>query len=232
VCFGFGIPAQEKESRMDYYEFVRGPFAIFTFGVLICGVLYRLLHWLWVGKRVNMLYPGESITGTIRSIVHHIVPFGAGYMRKRPIFTIVTFLFHLSAIILPLFFLAHIILWFESFNILWRSIPNAVADVMTIIVLLACLFFIGRRLLIKEARQVSSITDYLLPGLIFASFLFGFLAYHQWGPYRPMLISHIFISEILIMIIPFSKLMHMLIFPFSRAYMGAEYNRVMGSSDW
>lgn len=217
---------------MDYYELVRGPFAAIAFAVLILGTVYRLANWLSMGKTSRMIYPGESLMGAARSVFHHTMPFGASYMRKRPVFTVVTILFHLSVLILPIFLLAHITLWFESYGLLWWNLGNNVADGMTIIVLIACIFFIGRRIIVKEVRQVSAISDYLLPAVVFISFLTGFLAFHQWGPYRPMLILHIICSEILIMLIPFSRLRHMIFFMFSRMYMGAEYGKVLGSKDW
>ena len=64
------------------------------------------------------------------------------------------------------------------------------------------------------------------------TFLSGVLAYHQWGPYRPILILHVISSEILLMTLPFSKLGHMLLFYFSRACMGAEYGKILKACDW
>ncbi len=217
---------------MDYYEFVRGPLAMIAFTIFILGIFYQILSMIRIGKKSKMLYPRESLTGSIRSILHHLLPFGATYMRKRPIFATITVLFHISVILLPIFLLAHIILWFESFDIIWLSIPDDLADGMTIIVLVSCIFFIGRRLVVTEVRQVSKVSDYLLPVVIFISFLTGFVALHQWGPYRPMLILHIVSSEILIILIPFSRLMHVIFFIFSRSYMGAEYGKVLRSTDW
>ncbi len=217
---------------MDLYELVRGPLAVAAFAVLILGSLYRALSMIKVGKKAKMLYPQASISGGLRSILHHLLPFGASYMRARTVFTVITFLFHMAVIILPIFLMSHIVLWFESFGFLWWELSKPAADTMTAVVVIACLFFIGRRLFVSEVRQVSSASEYLLPILILIVFLTGFCASHQWGPYRPMLIFHIATSEILIALIPFSRLMHMLFFPFSRAYMGAEHSRVLGAKDW
>ena len=63
-------------------------------------------------------------------------------------------------------------------------------------------------------------------------FLSGFLASHQWGPYRPILILHIISGELLLVILPFSKLGHMMFFGISRAYMGAEFGKHLKASDW
>jgi len=106
------------------------------------------------------------------------------------------------------------------------------ADAMALWVMLACIYFIVRRLFVQQVKQVSHPSDFVLLTFILLTFLSGFLAYHQWGPYRPILILHVIASEILLVTLPFSKLGHMLFFYFSRAYMGAEYGKILKSRDW
>jgi nitrate reductase gamma subunit len=106
------------------------------------------------------------------------------------------------------------------------------ADAMALWVMLACLYFIGRRLIVPEVKKVSRPGDVGLLIIILVTFLSGFLAHHQWGPYRPILILHIISSEVLLVTLPFSKLGHMLFFYFSRAYMGAEYGKTLNARDW
>lgn len=184
------------------------------------------------GTNPRLLYPKENLTNGFKSILFGVIPFATRFMRERPVFTVVTFLFHISVLIVPLFFMAHIVLWFESFGILWKGISNTLADVMTIFVLIACVFFFVRRLTIQELKLVSQPSDFILLILIFISFLTGFLAFHQFGPYRPMLILHILCSDILIAMIPFSRLWHMIAYPFSRYYMGADFGPPLEAKDW
>ena len=153
-------------------------------------------------------------------------------MRGRPFFTIVTFVFHICALSVPLFFMAHIVLWYESFGVLWLNIPNGVADIMTVFVLFACVFFFIRRLVIPEVKMVSESSDFFLLLFIFTSFLTGFLAFHQFGPYRPLLVLHIISSLALMIMIPFSRLWHMIVYPFSRYYMGTDFGANLKSRDW
>jgi nitrate reductase gamma subunit len=217
---------------MDIYELVRGPFAWVALIVFVAGSLYRIAALLVSGKKEPSLYPVTSVKGGLRSILHGLVPFGSTYMRRQPLFAVVTIGFHLCVIILPLFLLAHIVLWYESWQIVWWSLPDLLADIMAIGVILACVYFLVRRLTVPEVRQVTRPTDILLPAIILLTFLTGFLAYHQWGPYRSMLILHILAGEILMVAIPFSKLGHMLFFIFSRAYMGAEFGKVLKAREW
>ena len=217
---------------MDVYELVRGPLAWIAFVVFALGSLYRIIFLLLTGKKEPVPIYSKSANDAARSILHGLLPFGSTYMRKQPLFTMVTFSFHICVVILPIFLLAHVVLWYESWEILWWSLPDMLADVMALWVLLACVYFIGRRLVVPEVKQVSRPGDFVLLTIILLTFLSGFLAYHQWGPYRPILILHVISSEILLVSLPFSKLGHMLFFYFSRAFMGAEYGKVLKARDW
>ena len=217
---------------MDFYEFVRGPLAMISFAVLILGICFRLVSFYLKGFNPKMLYPRQNLTNGFRSIITGLVPFATRFMRQRPFFTIITFLFHLCVLLVPLFFMAHIVLWFESYGLLWQNISNSIADIMTLFVLFSCVFFFIRRGLIPEIKMVTQSSDFVLLILIFISFLTGFLAFHQFGPYRPMIILHILSSEVLIAMIPFTRLWHMIAYPFSRYYMGTDFGTVLKTRDW
>jgi nitrate reductase gamma subunit len=217
---------------MDIYELVRGPIAWLALLVFVFGSLYRVVSILMVGKKQKQLYPSDSARNALRSILHGVLPFGSTYMRKQPVFTMITFIFHLCLITLPLFLLAHIVLWYESWEIMWWSLPDVWADIMAIFVILSCVYFFTRRFSIPEVKNVTRRSDYLFLIIVMLPFLTGFLAFHQWGPYRPILILHVLSGEILLITIPFSRLSHMLLFVFTRAYMGAEYGKVLNASEW
>ncbi|KPJ79162.1 MAG: hypothetical protein AMJ54_00460 [Deltaproteobacteria bacterium SG8_13] len=217
---------------MDVYELVRGPLAWVALIVFVAGCLFRLLSTLLTGKKETTLYPSTSFTDGLRSILHGLVPFGSTYMRRQPLFAVVTIGFHLCVIILPIFLLAHIVLWYESWQVLWWSLPDWLADIMAVWIILACIYFLVRRWAVPEVKKITRTTDVLLPVMILLTFLTGFLAYHQWGPYRPMLILHVLSGEILLIAIPFTKLGHMLFVMFSRAYMGAEFGKVLKAREW
>jgi nitrate reductase gamma subunit len=153
-------------------------------------------------------------------------------MRKRPVMTVVTFVFHISLVLTPIFLLAHIVLVYESWRIQWWSMPEGVSDVLTVLVVLGCVFFLVRRIVAPEVKNVTYLSDYVLLSLVVLPFLSGFLAYHQLGPYHSMLIAHILTGEILLVAIPFTRLSHMFFFFFTRAYMGSEFGNVRNARDW
>ncbi len=55
---------------------------------------------------------------------------------------------------------------------------------MTLVVIFGGLFFVLRRIAAPEVRNVTTGRDYLLLLLVVAPFVTGFVAHHQWLPYR------------------------------------------------
>ncbi len=212
---------------MNFYELVRGPMAWIAFAVCICATLLRIAILLGRAHRINRMHPAKSFRGGFKSIVRGLLPFGLQAMRQQPLFSLVTFVFHLCVLLTPLFLLAHIVLLYESWQIQWFSLPDGLADIMTMVVIAGTLFFAIRRMQRQEVRSLSDVSDWVLLAVINGVFLTGMLTYHHWGPYRPLLITHILLGELLLVMIPFTKLFHMLLFFFTRGYLGAEYEIVM-----
>lgn len=217
---------------MDLYEIVRGPLAWVALLVFCLGIIYRIVSMLIDARKDKVVYPYMSLKYGLRSLMHWLIPFGSVNMRKRPVLTLVTFVFHICLLVAPIFLLAHIILVYQSWRIQWWSLPDRVADVMTVLVVLACVFFLVRRIVAPEVQNVTFLSDYVLLALVLVPFLTGFLAYHQLTPYRPTLILHILTGEILLVAIPFTRLSHMFFFFFTRAYMGSEFGNVRNARDW
>ena len=217
----------------DLYNFVTGPLAWAAFIVFIAGSLYRLINMFYlVNKKEKFIYTYMSFKYSFRSIFHWIIPFATTNWKMHPVLTIVTFAFHICLIITPVFLLSHAILWDESWNISLWSLSDGVADVMTLIVIGSCIFFLVRRLVLQEVQYVTSASDYVILAIVAAPFVTGFIAYHQWVNYQFFMILHIISGEIMLVAIPFTRLSHMLFSPFTRAYMGSEFGGVRHTNDW
>jgi nitrate reductase gamma subunit len=214
------------------YEFVSGPLVWIAFIIFIGGSLYRIYKMLSDCKKENVVFPHMSLKHSLASLVHWVIPFNNQYMQKRPIFTIVSFAFHICLILTPVFLLAHLVLLDESWNISWFNIPDGIADWMTIVVIIGCIFFLYRRLTDPVVQNVTDGSDYLLLAITALPFITGFIAYHQLFAYKTILIIHILAGEIMLIAIPFTRLSHMLFFVFTRAYFGSEQGHVKNSKDW
>ncbi|RZB29848.1 MAG: hypothetical protein SRB1_02128 [Desulfobacteraceae bacterium Eth-SRB1] len=214
------------------YEFVSGPLVWIAFIIFIGGSLYKIYHMLSGAKKDMTLFRHMSLGHSAASLIHWLIPFNNQSMRKRPIFTIVSFAFHICLIFTPIFLLGHLILLDESLNISWWSLPEGVADWMTIIVIAGCIFYLVRRLTDPVVQNVTDGSDYLLLAITALPFITGFIAYHQLFAYKTILILHILTGEIMLIAIPFTRLSHMLFFVFTRALFGSEQGYWKHSKDW
>ncbi len=215
------------------YNFVSGPLAWLAFIIFFGGSLYRLITlFILVHKKERFIYSYISLKYSLRSILHWSMPFATENMRRHPLFTIVTFEFHICLVLTPLFLLAHITMIDESWNLSWWNLPEGITQVMTVIVIASCAFFLIRRLVSPEVQYVTSASDYVILSIVDAPFITGFLAYYQWLGYQTFVILHILSAEIMLVAIPFTRLSHMLFAPLTRAYMGSEFGGVRHARDW
>jgi nitrate reductase gamma subunit len=215
------------------YDFLTGPALWFTFIFFSGGLLVRIALLFRLSlKKDRVVYNHFSFGWGLRSIVHWLIPWASAAMRQQPVFSIAAFLFHLSLLAVPLLLSAHILLWDEAFGINLWSLPDVWADGLTLVLIGAAAFLFIRRRVKPEVRILTSSWDYFLLAMTTLPFLTGFLAYHQWGPYEVLLILHIVLSQILLILIPITKLSHMVLFFFTRAFIGFEMGGRRGARSW
>lgn len=214
------------------YEFVSGPLVWIAFAVFLGGMAYQLVTMLRSAKKDKVIYPYMSLKYSLRSLFHWVIPFASRNMRARYEMTLVTFAFHICLVLLPIFLTAHIVMFASAWGARWSAISESAATFMTIIVILASLFLLVRRLMLPEVQFVTSGSDYLLLAIAVAPFATGFAANLQWFDYETILIIHMITGSVMLMAIPFTRLSHMLFFPFTRAYMGSEFGAVRNARDW
>lgn len=214
------------------YNLVRGPLVYIAFIVFIGGSIYRIKTFIDLVKKDKTIMPFISLKYTLRSLLHWMIPFNTVNWRRRPVVTIVTFLFHIGLVFIPIFLLSHNILWRESWGITWWCLPEWIADIMTLIVIFCCIFFFLRRIFAPEVKFVSFDSDYLMLVISFLPFMTGFLAYHQLLlPHKTMVILHILFGELMLIAIPFTRLFHMFYFFLTRSFMGSQVS-LWGTKDW
>ena len=214
------------------YEFTHGPLIWIAFIVFICGSIYRLLSMFYAASKEKVVLPYFHWKYGLRSIFHWIIPFASKNMRLRPAFTIISFVFHLCLIATPILLLSHNILWKQSWNIQWWCLPESITHAMAIAVVVLGAILIVRRIADPTVRYVTSWGDYVFLAIVLAPFVTGILAYYQVFAYKLMVVLHIWTGAIWLMAIPFTKVSHMLFFPWTRAYMGCEFGFVRHAKDW
>ena len=217
----------------NVYSFVSGPLAWIAFILFLGGCIYRICHMIYtVYQKEKFIFSYMSWKYSFRSIFRWIIPFATVNWRNRPLLTVVTFAFHICLIVTPVFLLSHVVLWDESWNIKFWTLPDGVSDFMTLVVIFSCVYFLIRRIVSPEVQFVTSASDYIILGIVAAPFISGFMAYHQWFGHQFFSIFHIISGEVMLVAIPFTRLSHMIFAPFTRAYMGSEFGKVRHARDW
>lgn len=205
--------------------------AAFTcfFGGMVWQVAWRARI---AARKDPMVYAYFHPYYALRSVLAWLIPYAARSMREHPVFFAASFLFHACAILLPFLVSAHVLLVYESWGIAWPYMADRTADVISIITLAALAFFAARRTIDPVVSYLTTIKDFLLLALVAAPFLTGIWAHLQWPGWRVVTLLHLSSGELLIALVPFTRLRHMIFFPFSRGYAGSEFGGVRHAKDW
>ena len=214
------------------YDFSRGPLVWIAFIVFFGGSIYRIVSTIAAARKDKIVLPYIRWKYVLRSLMHWTVPFAATNMRIRPGFTVLSFLFHICLLLIPIFTAGHVLLVRESWAIGWWTLPDTLSKLMAFIVVLGGLVFVLRRIANPTVRFVTSAGDFVLVALVLAPFVTGLMAYYQLFDYRTIITIHQFAGAVWLAMIPFTRMAHMLYFPLTRAYMGSEFGFVRNARDW
>jgi nitrate reductase gamma subunit len=216
------------------YDFVRGPLLWVAFIVFFGGLVYQVIQFFALTRRKDPVFAPSNSEGeeSVRTYRDWLDLLRNTILGTHPVMTIVTSVFHVCLFIAPIFLLAHGILFYESWGIDVWSFSESTTDVLTVIFLICGVFFILRRIVVRQVRAITTAYDYIFLIIAIAPFLSGYMAYHQWFDYRTMLIAHILAGELMLIVIPFTKLGHMLFFFLYRFLIGSEYSFGQGTRTW
>ena len=216
---------------MDFFLFVEGPLLWIAFFVFVFGSLLRAALFLSLSrKRDKIIYQYFSWKYVLATFGRWLIPLNKDVV-KNPIFVILVYLFHICLVVVPIWFSGHISLWEESrFEWSWTPIPDGLADWMTIVFLAIALFFLLRRIISADIRLLSTFSDYLLIVVTALPFVTGYFLTH--GTVESigflgdnMQLIHMLTGELMLILIPFTKLSHFVLFFFSRGATAIEFGR-------
>jgi len=201
-----------------WLEFAKGPLFALTFLFMLLGLARHVLmqiHLLATKGRTLRRVRWRTL---LLDTLSWALPFDH-MVRGTLLLTFASILFHVGVLVVPLFLGAHTALWETHLGIRIPSIGEGLADALTLTALLCMLLLFSYRLLVPRSRELSKPGDYMLILMVLLPFLTGFLAAHpSWNPlaWNTMMLIHVLSAEALFVTIPFSKLSHMVLFPFDR----------------
>jgi nitrate reductase gamma subunit len=216
---------------MDFYSFVEGPLLWIAFLTFLIGSLLRAAMFLFVvPKKDKILIQHFRWRVVLTTWLRWLLPLHRD-MVKNPVFATLGYIFHICLIAVPVWLAGHISLWEESrFEWTWTPLPDGAADWMTLIFLAIALFFLLRRIVSEDIRRISTFADYFLLVVTALPFMTGYFLTHGtldgFGFLgENMQLIHMLSGELMLILIPFTKLSHFVLFFFSRASTGIEFGR-------
>ena len=132
---------------------------------------------------------------------------------------VASILFHVGIVIVPIFLADHVLLFSRGFGLGIPSLSARIADVLTLTVITTGLYLFGFRVVNRTARNLSGRIDYFIVAAATLPFISGYLASHPEScplSYEALMLVHVLSAEALFLLLPTTKLAHVVLFPFDR----------------
>ncbi len=203
-----------------WLDFGRGPLFRLCFALMVLGLARILILTLLgileaYGRNLDKIVPWKEIRNQTFA---WLFPIGRLW-KQRPIYSLASFLFHAGMIVIPLFLASHVLLWRYALGFGWPALRQGLANWLTLLVIFAGLGLFLGRLVDARARQVSRLQDFVWPLLIVIPFITGYIASNAViGPrtYQQIMLVHIYAGNLIMLMIPFTKLAHCVLAPLSQ----------------
>ncbi len=213
---------------MELLEFARGPALIFAITVFIAGVIFRIvsLFALWRTKDASEGSPREqsAFVAAIKEIIRRMWPLPA--YKQRSLFQLINgYAFHIGLAIIVFLLLPHILFFKDLVGLSWFHLPNNVIYAVSIVTMISLIAALVMRVSNPAQRIISTFDDYFSWLVTFLPVLTGIIATtHLGARYETLLGLHILSVCLLLVYIPFGKMMHFFLVFVTRSQTGAHLN--------
>lgn len=177
--------------------------------VFLLGTVWRLIEIYSLGRRPD-LAERRHVSGASgwHTMVRRSLPI-PGMMERSAMTYIAGYAFHLGLAVVVFLFAPHIRLVQEFTGLSWPALPSQFVDFVAVVTLAAMLVVLAERITHPVKRFLSTFEDWLTWAVTFLPVLTGYLAArHLLLPYTLMLSLHILSVELLLVLLPFTKLIH------------------------
>ena len=209
-------------TETELLTWVRGPgFQIATI-IFVLGIMLRLFEILMLGRKANLAEAkGSEMSSGLRTVFSRTIPDASTF--KRSAFTVTAgYIFHIGLFVVIFLFAPHILLFKDIIGFGWPALPSTVIDATAVVTIITLVIVLVHRLRDPVKRFLSNFDDYLGWFVTILPLITGYIAFHRIGMPAPSLIAiHILSVELLMVVFPFTKLMHMFTLVLARWYNGA-----------
>lgn len=200
----------------EWLDFARGPVFRFAIMIMILGIIRHLVVTA-LSVRTIMARAGDKVLPwkSIRKATLGWL-FPIKHLGQSRIFTAASITFHVGVVLAPLFLMSHVLLIDRAIGLSWPTLPNILADILTVLAIIGMTVVLVLRAGTTEGRVLSRVSDYAILILTILPFLSGFLVMHPglnpFGFQFSMLV-HVLSGSLILAILPFTKLIHVVILP-------------------
>lgn len=208
-------------SHLDLLTFARGSALNWALIIFAAGVVLRLFEIFGLGRKADLAKPRTNTPGSgWRTMFTRSLP-AEGMLKRDPVTYISGYVFHSGLFLAIFFFVPHIEFFRSMTGLHWASLPTALVDASVVAALVALGVLLAHRLNNRVKRMLSGFGDYLAWAVTLLPLLTGYMAYHHlFVEYTLMLALHLFSVELLLVLLPFTKLFHTFSLFISRWYNG------------
>ncbi len=207
----------------EFLLWTRGTAFDIAFAVFVFGLILRFLEIFLLGRKPDLSAPrGSAMLGGVRTVFRRSLP-ADGNSFRRSSFTIVAgYVFHFGLLVSLLLLAPHIELFKSILGFGWFALPSPIVDFFTAMSLIALIAVLLHRITHPVLKFLSTPEDYLVWFVTFLPLLTGYMTFHHlFLPYPWLLGIHILSVELLLLLFPFTKLMHTFTLFIARWYNGA-----------
>lgn len=224
------------------YEIIRGPMAWCAFFVFISGMAFQIARFFFHSRRrpPTRLTPpfgyakDSGRLSTRQRWTARLAAWRVSLWGVNPLMTFCTGLFHVCVFILPVFLLHHNSIMDQIWGVTLcpHVLSDRVTDILCGVVFLCGAVFLVRRIFVTRVRAISTLYDYLIWGIALGPFVTGFLAIHAVFDYKTLVMCHILSAQVLLVVAPFTKFIHMVMFIINRFFLAGELSFGPGRRSW
>lgn len=210
----------------DFLVWTRGDAFNLALSIFLIGVFIRLFEIFLLGRQVDRSEPrgGEWGPGFKNMITRSVID--SGTFKRAPFVVVVGYIWHIGFFIILFLFVPHIELIHATLGLKWPGLATPLVDATAAVTMFAMLAMLWHRLTHPVMKFLSNYEDYLVWAVTFLPLLTGYIAFHRMiEPYPLALGLHILSVELLLVVFPFTKLMHAITLFIARWYTGAMMGR-------
>lgn len=209
-------------NEVELLNWARGPGLAYATVIMVFGLTLRVIEIFSLGRPKELAKVRSSGTADgMKLVVKRSLPEPRNWR-----YITASYIFHVGLLVVIFFFVPHTQLFRDVFGWFWGGWPNYIIDFFTVLSIAAMMYVLVQRRIDPARRILTRFSDYIVWVVTFIPFVTGYMAFHRLGPdYTLMLALHILSVELLMVLLPVTKLTHAVTFAISRYYTGSSMGR-------